>query len=155
MLFNIFVGDMHSGIKCSLKRFADNSKQSGAVDIPEGKDAIQRKLDRLERWAHANLMKFNIATCKVLHLVWGNPKHRYSLGGEWVESSPEKKELGVSVNERFNISQQCVLAAQKTNCTLGWEGLCVSSVVTGQGVTEGRFRLEIWKEFLPVRAVRP
>ena len=50
---------MDSGIECTLNQFVDDTKLCGVVNSPEGRDTIQRDLDRFERWACVNLMKFN------------------------------------------------------------------------------------------------
>uniref|UniRef100_A0A670HT18 Reverse transcriptase domain-containing protein n=1 Tax=Podarcis muralis TaxID=64176 RepID=A0A670HT18_PODMU len=118
VLFNIFINDLGDGLKGILIKFAGDTKLGGVANTPEDRITLQNDFDRLENWAKTK-MNFNREKCKVLHLGKKNERHKYKMGDTWLESSTCEKDLGVLVDHKLDMSQQCDAAAKKANAILG------------------------------------
>ena len=96
-----------------LSKYADNTKLQGVANTPEGCAAIQQDLDRLERWAARNQIRFNKSKYRVLHLGRKNCIYQYRLGDDLLERSSAEKD------NRLVTSQQCALVVKKAMCSWG------------------------------------
>ncbi|KAJ7413737.1 hypothetical protein WISP_88692 [Willisornis vidua] len=95
--------------------------------IPECCAALHKDLDRLERWAEKNCLKFNKGKCRVLNLGRNHLMHQCKLGADLLESSSVEKELGVLSDNKLPTSQQCALVAKKANGILVFIGKSIAS----------------------------
>lgn len=116
-LFNVSINDTRE-MECPPSKPAGDTKlHHGAADMPEEQDALQRDLNKPGKWGISwGSTMSNTRLCAWVRLTPGI-KRRWQMKG--LESSPAKKNLGLLVNEKLDMSQQCVLAAQKSSCILG------------------------------------
>ena len=110
VLFNIFINDISDRIECTLSKFADDNRLSGAVDAMEGRYAIQTHQAQKVGPGEPNEVQHS----KVQGFTLGpeeSQAHIYKMGGAVLQNSPAEKDLTVLVDEKFNMSQQCALTA--------------------------------------------
>uniref|UniRef100_A0A2D4L5K5 Uncharacterized protein n=1 Tax=Micrurus paraensis TaxID=1970185 RepID=A0A2D4L5K5_9SAUR len=63
-------------------------------------------------------IKFNMEKSKVLHLGRKNQRYKYRLGETWLKNSNCERNLGVLVDNRLNMNQQCAATTKKANSIL-------------------------------------
>lgn len=94
----------------------------------EGRVTLQEDPDRLEEWANKDLIKFKEDKCKVLHLGKRHPGVQHRLGSTWLGSSCVVRDLGVLVDNKPNMSDQCAAVGKKANKMLG----CINQGITSR-----------------------
>lgn len=122
-MFNTFISNLDDGAKHTLSKLTDDTKLGGVADTPEAFVAILRDLNRPEKQADRNIIRFNMK-CKSLHLKSNNPRQQDMLGALC------RKRTGVLVDNMLNMSRQCAPAAKKAEGALG----CIRKALpAGQG----------------------
>ncbi|KAF4798222.1 hypothetical protein TURU_068342 [Turdus rufiventris] len=102
VLFSICI-NLDLGLKEFKVKFADNTKLGGAA---EGRGALQRDLEKSEKWAITNSREINKDKGCVLQLGWA----ALDVQAEWGMRGWEAavgQDLGVLVDGKLNTSQQC------------------------------------------------
>ena len=80
-MISFTICDLDERIECTSK-FTDVTKLGSGVDLPEGREALQGDLDKLDCWAEVNGMQLNKAKCRVQHFGHNNSMQCYKLWAE-------------------------------------------------------------------------
>ncbi|KAF4797967.1 hypothetical protein TURU_068545 [Turdus rufiventris] len=122
VLFIIFINYLDTRLEQILSKVTDYTNIRGAVDSLKVREALQRDLSKLDHWAITNHMKFNKGKWQILLLGPSNPGWMDNVGNEMLESSTVKRDLGVLVSGKLNMSQQCPGSQEGQACPGGLQG---------------------------------
>lgn len=123
ILFLAFINDLPSYVTHSRVRlFADDTIVYLTVSSIDDCSKLQDDLNSLERWERDWLMSFHPSKCNVLHITRKRTKiqNTYSLHGEFLESVPSAKYLGVTITDDLTWNRHTDNMISRANSKLGF-----------------------------------
>ena len=119
ILFFIYIDDLEEGVTGKKLKFADDTKLSRKTKEIGDIQKLQDDIDKLVRWSEKLQMLFNFGKCKCLHTGPGNTGTNYEMGGTILSKTMKEKDLGVTMNSKMKVTEQCRIAASKGNQVIG------------------------------------
>lgn len=105
--------------RCTHCKLVIATKLGDAFDVLEGRAAVQRDTDRLEKWAGQQFQDISTGKCQIWSLGWGHPVQQHHLG-PWQRKLLWRKALKVPGGSKLNASQQQrILATVTADCMQG------------------------------------
>lgn len=105
--------DLVGSVEETLQRFLHATKL-GDVNTLNKREEIQKEQDRLEQRVEAKRMEFDREKCQDRE----NARHK-KMGEAWLGSRIHGRDLGVLVNHKLSMCQQCDTAAKNAKAILG------------------------------------
>ena len=118
-LFILYINDLPSVVKKSVKLFADDTKLYSNVCDDTDHSALGADLLSLEEWSRKWQLPFNTSKCSVLHLGPHNQGRKYTMAGDTLTTTAEEKDLGIIIDKELKFHAQAASASRKANQILG------------------------------------
>ena len=110
---------MEDDISNKVLKFADYTKVFRKVTNDADKQRLQDDLNKLVKWSEKWQMFFNFGKCKCMHIGHGHMDEEYQIGDAVLGRTTKEKDLGVTFSADMKVSEQCGIAASKSNQILG------------------------------------
>ena len=121
VLFLLYINDITSDIKSTMRLFADDSVIYRDINSEEDNISLQHDLQALSTWSQKWLMSFNVKKCAVITITRKRKPYlyNYTLCNESIPRVNSYKYLGVTVTKDLRWKEHCQLKTNAANKTLG------------------------------------
>ena len=89
------------------------------VNTDGDKQHLQNNLDKLVKCSEKWQMLVHFGKCKCLNTGHGNLDINYNMGDTILGTTTTEKDLGITISADMKVSEQCCIAASKSNRILG------------------------------------